>query len=81
MGFSKEDASACILYCGGRDNIVKCECCTTRVRFELKDKSKVSAENLKKLPLVQGIFKRRDEIQLVIGIEAVDITRLISSLL
>ena len=75
--FSVQDCQDTILYCGGRDNIVSAECCTTRVRIVLKDMSLIILEKLNNLPLVQGVWIRSKEVQLVIGIEAIRIAVMI----
>lgn len=55
--------------CGGKNNIILVENCVTRLRVVLKDKENFSKEKLLELPGVKLVLKKRDELQLVIGID------------
>jgi len=79
--YSESDCLNCFNYCGGKANVVEIESCTTRVRIELKDLSLADLEKLKTLPLVQGVWKRKTEVQLVIGFESYKIAKLLQSYL
>ena len=79
--FSPEDCNTAICLCGGRDNLKDLECCTTRVRIEVSDLSKVDTNGLEDLPMVKGVWIRRNEVQLVIGLEAIKITSLLKQYL
>ncbi len=63
---------------GGTKNIVRIINCFTRVHIQVRDLEKITEETkarLGKLPMVKGILIRGDEIQLIIGVEAVQITK------
>ncbi len=51
---------------GGKENIISNICCMTRLRVEVKDKSKVNVEEIKKIDDVLGVFDK-DTIQIVLG--------------
>lgn len=51
---------------GGQDNIVNMEPCITRIRVELKDKSKLDEKGLKKAG-AHGVMKMGDAVQVVMG--------------
>ncbi|MBQ2657537.1 MAG: PTS transporter subunit EIIC [Erysipelotrichaceae bacterium] len=57
---------------GGKENIVSCGCCITRLRTEVRDMSKVNEELLKTIPNT-GIVKQGKELQLVIGMKVHDL--------
>lgn len=63
----KELAPKIIEYVGGKENITTHTHCMTRLRFGLKDESKVNEEALKGLKGVQGIVKKGGMFQVVIG--------------
>ncbi|MFB5761906.1 PTS transporter subunit EIIC [Paenibacillus medicaginis] len=52
---------------GGEDNIVNAWHCMTRLRFDLKDKSKVDIEKLKELDPVLGAQFNQDQFQIILG--------------
>ncbi|MFM9279454.1 PTS transporter subunit EIIC [Paenibacillus jiagnxiensis] len=52
---------------GGEDNIVNAWHCMTRLRFDLKDKSKVDIEKLKQLDPVLGAQFNQDQFQIILG--------------
>ncbi|TDQ37452.1 PTS system trehalose-specific EIIBC component [Aureibacillus halotolerans] len=57
---------------GGKDNISAATHCVTRLRFALKDESKVDKEKLEANPLVKGAFSANGQYQVVIGAGTVD---------
>lgn len=52
---------------GGINNVISANHCATRLRLKLADVSQLEEEKLKTNPLIMGIVKRENEIQLVIG--------------
>lgn len=60
---------------GGINNIIGLENCLTRLRFNLKDNSKVKKEVLEKIEGVKGISVSGGQFQVVMGSEANDIYR------
>ena len=58
---------------GGESNIISIMSCFTRIRVEIRDKTKVNEENLKKLEGVQGINWTADTIQVIVGSHCTDI--------
>ena len=51
----------------GRDNIISVAHCVTRLRFVLKDPSKVDISALEKIDLVRGTFTAAGQFQIIIG--------------
>jgi PTS system D-glucosamine-specific IIC component len=60
---------------GGFDNILDISHCSTRLRFRLKDESKVKDEQVQNIPGVLGILRRGLEYQVVIGPEVDNVYR------
>ena len=56
-----------IAACGGVENILAASHCMTRLRMNLKDASKLSLEEAKKIPGVINIVVQNGEQQFVIG--------------
>lgn len=56
-----------ISYLGGKDNIINIFNCMTRLRFEIKDISKVNEEELKNIESVLGVVKEGNSYQVVLG--------------
>ncbi len=54
---------------GGKDNIVSCYHCVTRLRFELKDRSAVNDEKLNAVKGVMGVKDAGGLLQVIIGPE------------
>lgn len=52
---------------GGKDNLVSFVHCATRLRFNVKDKSRPEIEKIKNLPGVVGTNWAGDQLQLIIG--------------
>ena len=57
---------------GGKENIAAATHCVTRLRFALKDESKVNKEKLEDIDLVKGSFSANGQFQVVIGQGLVD---------
>lgn len=57
---------------GGKENIAAATHCVTRLRFALKDESKVNKEALESIDLVRGSFLANGQFQVVIGQGTVD---------
>jgi PTS system D-glucosamine-specific IIC component len=58
---------------GGYENIVKISHCSTRLRFQLMDESKVKDYLIKSIPGVYGIVRRGLQYQVVLGPEVVKV--------
>ncbi|CAM3979165.1 PTS N-acetylmuramic acid transporter subunit IIBC [Rahnella bruchi] len=56
-----------LLFTGGRENIIICGNCMTRLRLTLKDRNLVENDNLKKLPGVMGVVNGDDQLQIILG--------------
>ena len=69
-----------IKYCE-KDNISKVYSCITRLRLNFKDKEIVDYDALKAMDLVKGIFWYGEECQLVIGLEAMTLSKVMNDLL
>lgn len=54
---------------GGKDNIKEMFHCVTRLRFYLKDRSKIDAGRIKKLDGVLGVQDQSEQLQIIIGNE------------
>jgi PTS system beta-glucosides-specific IIC component len=52
---------------GGRENIVELTHCITRLRFVLKDHSRINKQALEALPEVAGVFEDSKRFQVVVG--------------
>jgi PTS system beta-glucosides-specific IIC component len=63
----KELASNIIKNIGGKENIKEMFHCVTRLRFYLKDKSKVNLDEIKKINGVIGAQYQTDQLQIIIG--------------
>lgn len=62
---------------GGKDNIQIFTHCLTRLRFTLKDKGAVKAEEIEKMPGVVGIRWAGNQIQVIIGQDVADVYKLV----
>ena len=65
----KELAKTIVEKIGGSENVTLYTHCITRLRFILKDKSKVDEDGLRELKEVMGIVDRGGQYQIVIGSE------------
>jgi len=63
---------------GGKDNISFFTHCVTRLRFSVKDKGRVKADEIEKLPGVIGIKWAGEQFQVVIGPDVADVYQMIS---
>lgn len=61
------DAETLIKALGGKSNITQVFHCMTRLRFYLKDKSKVNQEQINQLSEVSGINWYNDQLQIIAG--------------
>ncbi len=68
-----------ILYVGGRENINNVWHCMTRLRFDLKDETQVSEEELKSLEGVMGVQFNQDQFQVIIGTNVVEYYNLLAN--
>ena len=62
---------------GGKENVQMVTHCITRLRFNLKDKSNVDLEEIKKLPGCMGVQWSGDQLQVIIGQSVGDVYNLI----
>ena len=54
---------------GGKDNITRVFHCMTRLRFYVKDRSKINEADIKKLPEISGVNWHKDQFQVIAGNE------------
>ncbi|GAA0746616.1 glucose PTS transporter subunit IIA [Clostridium oceanicum] len=66
---------------GGKSNIVNLDSCITRLRIELKDKSKFNKELLNNSERNLGILETADIIQIILGTDAENIKNKIDTIL
>lgn len=52
---------------GGKENVIYFQHCTTRLRFNLKDRGLVDLAAIEELPKVMGVQWSNDELQIIIG--------------
>lgn len=76
--WTAETCRALFTALGGKDNITEMYCCATRLRIRLHEKDAADRVALSVLPEVKGLIERTEEIQLIIGIGAIEIYRLCS---
>jgi trehalose PTS system EIIBC or EIIBCA component len=72
MSEIKKSAEQIVEAIGGKENISAATHCVTRLRFALKDESKVNKEQLENIDLVKGSFSTNGQFQVVIGQGTVD---------
>lgn len=72
MGKMEEQILDIVNHVGGKDNISLLTHCVTRLRFVLKEESKINEEALKKNELVKGCFSTKGQYQVIIGPGLVD---------
>ncbi len=63
----KEATDEILKYVGGESNIISFDSCMTRVRFILKDNSKVNKTKLEKLKGVMGVVQSDKQAQVIVG--------------
>lgn len=73
----KKSAEDIIKYVGGIENISSLTHCVTRLRFVLKDMSKISQKNIENIPVVMKALETSGQYQVVIGPRVTDIYELI----
>lgn len=64
---AKEIAQELIPLIGGKENIIKITHCTTRLRFELLEESKVNKAAIDEMNCVHGTFSRLGFFQIILG--------------
>ncbi len=72
MSNYRESAERIVEAVGGKENIAAATHCVTRLRFALKDESKVDKEALESIDSVKGSFSTNGQFQVVIGQGLVD---------
>jgi PTS system trehalose-specific IIC component len=72
MSINKKSVEQIIQGVGGKENIIAATHCVTRLRFALKNESKVNKELLEKIDIVKGSFSANGQFQVVIGQGTVD---------
>lgn len=72
MAIKRESVVQIIQAVGGTENIEQVMHCITRLRFSLRDESKVNKADLEKIDLVKAIFSTNGQFQVVIGQGIVD---------
>lgn len=70
---AREIAKAVLEQVGGKDNVSKVLHCQTRLRFNLKDESVATNENLEAIKGVLGVVRAGGQVQVVIGPEVKDV--------
>ena len=70
---NKEEAKSIINFVGGKENIAALTHCVTRLRFALRDDTKVDKAGLENLEDVKGTFNANGQFQVVIGLKVADI--------
>lgn len=64
-----ESAEKLVQALGGKENITRVFHCMTRLRFYVKDRSRINEEEIKKLPEISGINWHQDQFQVIAGNE------------
>ena len=72
MQIEQKDILDIIEGVGGKENISLLTHCVTRLRFVLKDETKIDEASLKENPLVKGCFAAKGQYQVIIGPGLVD---------
>lgn len=75
----QQTARSIIQYLGGADNISSLFHCITRLRFSLKDNSKVDRSALEQLDGVMGVNLSGDQFQVIIGNKVTQVCRAIQT--
>ena len=76
----KQTAEEVLQYIGGEENISHLEHCSTRLRFTLKDNSKVNMSQLEKVDGVMGV-RQNVQCQVIIGNDVVEVYDEVKALL
>lgn len=66
---------------GGAENINNAWHCMTRLRFDVKDESKINYDGLNNLPKILGTKYQNEQLQIVIGTDVVDYYTVLAKLL
>lgn len=69
MADEKKLAEFIIEQVGGKENIIRLQHCTTRLRFTLKDEAKADENALKEHDGIAGVAHANDQFQVVIGLD------------
>ncbi|MEE0762007.1 MAG: PTS system trehalose-specific EIIBC component [Acutalibacteraceae bacterium] len=67
MAKYEKEVKELLEYVGGKENIASLMHCVTRLRFVLKDESKVDITKIEALPTVKGTFTQAGQFQVIIG--------------
>lgn len=67
MAKYEKEVKELLEYVGGKENIASLMHCVTRLRFVLKDESKVDIKKIEALPTVKGTFTQAGQFQVIIG--------------
>lgn len=67
MAKYEKEVKELLEYVGGKENIASLMHCVTRLRFVLKDESKVDIKKIEALPTVNGTFTQAGQFQVIIG--------------
>lgn len=70
-----EIADTMIAALGGRDNITRLFHCMTRLRFYVKDRSKINEDEIRKISGISGTNWHEDQFQVIAGNEVNDVYR------
>ena len=63
----KKELLEIIKFLGGKDNLIKFWNCMTRLRFQVKDESKIDFDKIKEIKGVLGTQKQNDQYQVIVG--------------
>ena len=81
MSNYSKTAEDIITYLGDSKNIEEVKHCFTRLRFKVKDDSKVNVEMLEKIPCVVQVMKTMGQIQVVVGNEIEEVYKAVEKCL
>lgn len=76
----EETAKQILEAVGGEENVSSLGNCMTRLRFVLKDESKVDAEAVHKIKAVKGVSRSAGQYQMIVGGEATDLCSAVNAL-
>ncbi len=71
----KELAKAILIDVGGKENVISFTHCATRLRFNLKDDSKINKEHLDSMKGVMGTVNKGGQFQVIIGSDVPNVYR------